>query len=350
MPLGSSSAAPVMRPGPSCFSSGSRVAGLPAAAETAPSFSSFAVMAAVGKRRAAAVYGENPDESLNDPDDSNSSRLAQVLRQDVVGMAFLELGELALGFARLALGLELANVLEPLFRCALLGLGYGDTARQAGAGALERSCGFPKSIRARGWASRGRLRRPDRLLSLEDALGIGQGLCLFALAKYFDPGRDCRHACGLPCSAAFARKRGFDRTLFRPVKRGCGLRDGRRRRGVLYLDWRRFPRRLDALRLRRRSARRLCRRNFRRPNRPRCLGRYRVETGLPLEHHERQREGHEHGRGERDRRAPAAREPEPRGAPYRAGDALRRRQDIVVDPLRRARSLRITIDVAKLLV
>src|SRR6266487_876747 len=160
MPLGSSSAAPVMRPGPSCFSSGSRVAGLPAAAETAPSFSSFAVMAAVGKRRAAAVYGENPDESLNDPDDSNSSRLAQVLRQDVVGIAFLELGELALGFARLALGLELANVLEPLFRRALLGLGYGDTARQAadGAGALERSCGFLKSVRARGWGSRGRER------------------------------------------------------------------------------------------------------------------------------------------------------------------------------------------------
>src|SRR6266480_7386408 len=209
MPLGSSSAAPAMRPGPSCFSSGSRVAGVAAAAEAAASCCSFTIMAAIRERGAAAVYGENPDESLNDPDDSNSSRLAQVLRQDVVGIAFLELGELALGFARLAVGLELANIREPLF--ALLRLGDGDAARQAadGAGALERSCGFLKSVRARGRGSRGRLRRPDRLLSLEDALGIGQGLCLLALAKYFDSGRDCRHACGLPCGAAFAGEGGF---------------------------------------------------------------------------------------------------------------------------------------------
>src|SRR6266568_8082597 len=62
MPLGSSSAAPVIKPGPSCFSSGSRAAGLTAAAETAANCFSFAVMAAVGERRgAAAVYGENPD-------------------------------------------------------------------------------------------------------------------------------------------------------------------------------------------------------------------------------------------------------------------------------------------------
>src|SRR6266581_1263650 len=212
MPLGSSSAAPAMRPGPSCFSSGSRVAGFAAAAEAAASCCSFTIMAAIRERGAAAVYGENPDESLNDPDDSNSSRLAQVLRQDVVGIAFLELGELALGFGRLAVGLELANVREPFFRCALLRFGDGDAARQAADGALDRRCGFPKSIRARGRGSRGRLRRPDRLLSLEDALGIGQGLCLFALAKYFDSGRDCRHACRLPCSAAFAREGGFDRT------------------------------------------------------------------------------------------------------------------------------------------
>src|SRR6266511_1659091 len=67
MPLGSSSAAPVIKPGPSCFSSGSRAAGFPAAAETAASCFSFAVMAAVGKRRGArrcGSVGENPDKSL----------------------------------------------------------------------------------------------------------------------------------------------------------------------------------------------------------------------------------------------------------------------------------------------
>src|SRR5437773_9608188 len=162
MPLGSSSAAPAINPGPSCFSRGNRVAGLAAAAETAPSFSSFAVMAAVGKRRAARRCGSvprNPDENLNDPHDSNSSRLAQVLRQDVVGIAFLELGELALGLSRLAVGLELANIREPLF--ALLRLGDGDAARQAADGALDRRCGFPKSIRARCRGGRRRLRRPD---------------------------------------------------------------------------------------------------------------------------------------------------------------------------------------------
>src|SRR6266567_6120459 len=53
MPLGSSSAAPVIKPGPSCFSSGNRAAGFPAAAETAASRFSFAVMAAVGERRGA---------------------------------------------------------------------------------------------------------------------------------------------------------------------------------------------------------------------------------------------------------------------------------------------------------
>src|SRR5712691_6339955 len=63
MPLGSSSAAPVIKPGPSCFSRGNRAAGFPAAAETAASFSSFAVMADfLGvPRGAAAVYGENSD-------------------------------------------------------------------------------------------------------------------------------------------------------------------------------------------------------------------------------------------------------------------------------------------------
>jgi len=40
-----------------------------------------------------------------------------------------------------------------------------------------------------------------------------------ALAENFDSGRHCRHACGLPCGAAFARKRGFDRGRFRPIER-----------------------------------------------------------------------------------------------------------------------------------
>src|SRR5438876_6224592 len=64
MPLGSSSAAPVIKPGPSCFSRGDRAAGFPAAAETAASCGSFAVMAAVGERRAVrrcGSVGENPD-------------------------------------------------------------------------------------------------------------------------------------------------------------------------------------------------------------------------------------------------------------------------------------------------
>src|SRR5438445_13747691 len=64
MPLGSSSAAPVIKPGPSCFNRGSRAAGLTAAAETAASCRSFAVMAAVGERRAVrrcGSVGENPD-------------------------------------------------------------------------------------------------------------------------------------------------------------------------------------------------------------------------------------------------------------------------------------------------
>src|SRR5437016_5562515 len=65
MPLGSSSAAPVIKPGPSCFSRGNRAAGFPAAAEAAARFSSFAVISAVlgVPRGAAAVYGENPDRS-----------------------------------------------------------------------------------------------------------------------------------------------------------------------------------------------------------------------------------------------------------------------------------------------
>src|SRR6266853_176616 len=180
MPLGSSSAAPVMRPGPSCFSSGNRAAGLPAA-ETAASFSSFAIMAAVGKRRAARRCGSVrriPDKSLNRPDDSNSGCLAQILRQYVIGIALLEFGQLSLDLGHLALGPELANVLEPFFRRALLGFGDGDTARRAAdcASALERRCGFPKTVRARSWGGRRRLRRSDWLLNVEGALGIRQGL------------------------------------------------------------------------------------------------------------------------------------------------------------------------------
>src|SRR6266699_2248280 len=103
MPLGSSSAAPAIRPGPSCFSSGSRAAGFPAATETPASF-------------------------------SPSSTLAQVLRQAVIGIALLELAQLALGLGRLTLGLELANILQPFFRRALTGFGNRETARARGSG------------------------------------------------------------------------------------------------------------------------------------------------------------------------------------------------------------------------
>src|SRR6266704_4434261 len=235
MPLGSSSAAPAINPGPSCFSRGNRVAGLPAAAETAPSFSSFAIMAVLGRRGAARRCGSvprNPDGSLNDPDDSDSGRLAQILRQAVVGIALLELGELALGLGRFALALEPANVLEPLF--ALLRLGCGDAARQPTDGTLGRRRGFPKSVRARSRGSCGRLRRSDRLLSVEAALCIRQGLCLFALAKNFYAGRDCRQACGLPCGAALAREGGFDRVLlhFIASRRTLRTRRGGRGRGA----------------------------------------------------------------------------------------------------------------------
>src|SRR6267378_2076841 len=147
MPLGSSSAAPAINPGPSCFSRGSRTAGFPA-------------------RGAAAVYGENPDRSLKEPDDSNSSRLAQVLRQYVIGIAFPELGELALDLGHLALGPELANILEPFFRSALLGVGNRETVRDCSGDArpLKRGSGLRKRACCRG--SRGRLHRSGLLTEL----------------------------------------------------------------------------------------------------------------------------------------------------------------------------------------
>src|SRR6266853_5744684 len=177
MPLGSSSAAPAMRPGPSCFSRGSRTARF-SAREAAASFSSFAVMAAVRERRAARRCGSvlrKPDRSLNEPDDPNSSRLAQVLRQYVIGIAFPELGEFTLDLGHLALGPELANILEPFFRRALPGFGNRETVRDCSGDArsLERGCGLRKRARCRG--SRGRLHRSGLLTKLRRALSVGHG-------------------------------------------------------------------------------------------------------------------------------------------------------------------------------
>src|SRR5204862_5003384 len=177
MPLGSSSAAPAINPGPSCFSRGNRTAGF-TATETAASFSSFAIMAAVGRRRAPRRRGSvlrKPCRKLEGAGRFRLERLAQVLRQDVVGVALLELAQLALGFDRLAFGLELANIRQPFFRRALLGFRNRETVSDCstGARALERRCRFADNVRARGW--RGRLRRSDLLLGVEDALGVRHG-------------------------------------------------------------------------------------------------------------------------------------------------------------------------------
>jgi len=69
-------------------------------------------------------------------------RLTHIFRQAVIGISLLEFGELAFSFDGLALRLELANILEPFFRRALLGFGNRDAARSGAddACALERRC------------------------------------------------------------------------------------------------------------------------------------------------------------------------------------------------------------------
>src|SRR5437867_6416621 len=86
-------------------------------------------------------------------------------------MAFLELGKLALDFGGLSLGLELADILEPFFRSALLGFGTRDTARRSAddACALERQRRFTQGIRVRSQSSR---RCPQGLPDLRCALSI----------------------------------------------------------------------------------------------------------------------------------------------------------------------------------
>src|SRR3989441_9290893 len=239
MPLGSSSAAPAMRPGPSCFSRGSRTARFPAR-EAAASFSSFAVMAAVRERRAARRCGSvlrKPDRSLNEPDDSNSSRLAQVLRQYVIGIAFPELGEFTLDLGHLALGPELANILEPFFRRALPGFGNRETVRDCSGDArsLERGCGLRKRARCRG--SRGRLHRSGPLTKLRRALSVGHGsgqsrLRLLALAQDLRRARNPRHECRLPRAEASPRNGALGRTPFYWIALE-GLRDRPSRRDGL---------------------------------------------------------------------------------------------------------------------
>src|SRR5882762_9903580 len=236
MPLGSSSAAPAIRPGPSCFSRGSRTAGFPAR-EAGASFSSFAVMAAVGERRAARRCGSvrrKPDRSLKEPDDSNSSRLAQVLRQYVIGIALPELGEFALDLGHLALGPELANILEPFFRRALLGFGNRETVRDCSGDArsLERGSGLRKRAGCRG--SCGRLHRSRLLTKLRRALSVGHGrgqsrLRLLALAEYHRRARNLRHECRLPRAEASPRNGALARTLSYWIALE-GLRDRRGRR------------------------------------------------------------------------------------------------------------------------
>src|SRR5437870_1112422 len=236
MPLGSSSAAPAIRPGPSCFSRGSRTARFPAR-EAAASFSSFAVMAAVGERRAARRCGSvlrKPDRSLNEPDDSNSSRLAQVLRQYVIGIAFPELGEFTLDLGHLALGPELANILEPFFRRSLPGFGNREAVRDCSGDArsLERGCGLRKRACCRG--SCGRLHRSGLLTKLRRALSGGHGsgqsrLRLLALAQYLRRARNLRHEYRLPRAGACGRSRALARTLFGALALE-GMRDRRGRR------------------------------------------------------------------------------------------------------------------------
>src|SRR6266702_5326168 len=232
--------------------------------------------------------------------------LTKIIRQSVVGITLLELGKLPLDFGGLSLGLELANVLEPFFRRAFLGFGTSDSAPGGaeGARALERQCRFAKSVSVPSQTSSGRrprglprnlrcalsLRRGRRLVracalarvqTSRRSRSCGSRLCLLALAQSFGRTRDIR------CEPPLPRTEALVRALLLSIAPRCGLRNRRCRRpgNWLLLDSRRLGR-LIGTRHRRR---------------------HRVQTGLPLEHHERQRSCHDHGRGERYRRAPATR-------------------------------------------
>src|SRR5712692_4137248 len=157
-------------------------------------------------------------------------------------MAFFELGKLALDFGGLALGLELANILEPFLRRALLGFGNSDSARGGaeGARALERQCRVAKSVSVSSQSSR---RRPRGLPDLRCALSLRRGrrlvrACALArgrnrsrsgpcllLAQSFRRARDIRCEPGLPRAEAFARRGVPVRLRLHPIAPGCGSRN-----------------------------------------------------------------------------------------------------------------------------
>src|SRR5713101_52454 len=178
-------------------------------------------------------------------------------------MAFLELGKLPLGFGRLALSLELANILEPFFRRALLGFGDRGAARRRAddARALERQCRFTKSVRVSDQGSRRRPRdlpwslrcalsiRRERLLvracalARERSRSRGSRPC-FLLAQSFRRARDLRCEPALPRSEAFIPGGALARARLLSIAPRCSLRDGpgRRRCGARQLRARRFRR------------------------------------------------------------------------------------------------------------
>src|SRR5882672_10847094 len=121
--------------------------------------------------------------------------LAQVFRQYVIGIAFLELGEVAFGFGRLALGPELANVLEPFFRGALLRFGSAESAHGTGSSYALRRYGFPRAVCARGRGSR--RRRLGLLTEFGRALGLRLWVRPGALARIQIRGRSRSGGCRL---------------------------------------------------------------------------------------------------------------------------------------------------------
>src|SRR5712692_2772400 len=126
-------------------------------------------------------------------------------------MAFFELGKLALDFGGLALGLELANILEPFLRRALLGFGTSDSARGGaeGARALERRCRFAKSVSVPSQTSSGR--RPRGLpRNLRCALSLRRGRRLVRACALARSSSRSRRASACATGVAGARTAGFD--------------------------------------------------------------------------------------------------------------------------------------------
>src|SRR5712691_9039582 len=151
-------------------------------------------------------------------------------------IALLEFGKLPLDFGGLSLRLELADILEPFFRRALLGFGTRAAARGGAddARALERRCRLPKSVSVPNQSSPRRPRglpgsiRRERLLvrararARERSRSRRSRPCLF-LARSFGRARDIRREAGLLRSGAHILSSARARARLLPISPRFGL-------------------------------------------------------------------------------------------------------------------------------